>query len=89
MTPAELAAYSYTAATGKRPQDNDGWVWYECITASSADEPDTLQYEIFGRMEGGKESRWGWKTNPTEAAALAAADAAADRAGWRPDGEEG
>lgn len=92
MTEAELAAYSYTAAAGKRPGFSGmpkPWYWW----GRPGHQSEDLPIAIFDRLESGQP---GWKnlsqSYPTESAALAAADEAYRRArrdGWRPDGEVG
>lgn len=93
---------SYTAATGKRPmtdddrgmEPGDGFTWFRTdprpSMAKEAVPPEDLPAMVFGNLEGGILAyNHQWRDYPTEAAALAAADAAAERAGWRPDGEVG
>lgn len=78
MHTADLANYSYTSATGKRPQVNDGWVWYDDEVTPSGDqkERDILPMPVFARLEGGRPSRWGWRNYETREGAILAADAA-------------
>lgn len=79
------SGYSYTAATGKRPDWIGGEAtWYDASdpVAQMRDEDDGPSYlpeSVFFRLAGGSEGV-GWWTYPTEFAALAAADDAFRRA---------
>lgn len=95
MTDAEIEAYSYTAAAGKRPSPDKRhvphWAWFE-IGEDPAEEDD-LPTPVFERLQGGlpvmsiNRPSALWHDYPTEAAALAAADEAWRRA--RRDGAIG
>lgn len=88
MTEAELAAYSYTEAAGKRPDyrlAHHRWCWLPRTDIACSYEPFELPDAIYYRL--GVRPRF-----ETEAAALAAADEAYRRAwreGWRQFEEAG
>ncbi len=87
------STYSYTATEGKRPAFDEhtmSYCWLDCGT-----DNDDLPYYVLERLTGGK-PKLGlgnallWVAYPTEAEALAAADAAALKAiadgVWTPEG---
>lgn len=86
MTEAELAAYSYTGAAGKRPygERDRGFLWFRPLIPT--EDANELPDPVYSRLQGGMRDARDWMFYPTESAALAAADEAFRRAwreGWR------
>lgn len=82
--PAKWSSYSYTYATGKKPNQHfrGEWTWFDVEQNQDkaeeyAEECDDLPTVIADRLKGGKRDGGGWVDYPTYFDAIAAANDAA------------
>lgn len=94
--PGRWSAYSYTFATGKRPNRHTRgeWTWFDIEQNQDegedyVEECDDLPADVYARLKGGDRDRAGWVDYPSYLEAIAAANDAARRAiadgAWKPE----